>query len=233
MVESLRQDYKILNPSDIPVHTSVMPYPMFQANMSTEEKAVTDRLSYVSWLDYSGRKSDDFRRALYRGTLDDQPVVIKFCEKYCERAHRLLADAGYAPKLHLCTTVVGGFVMVVMDYVAGETVFRKFRREDEGAYSELELPSHVRDRIQAAIVILHGADLVFGDLRRPNVLLRSKDKGIQGMGATLVDFDWAGEVGQVHYPLLLNQSGDIDWAPGVVAGGLIKKEHDNAMLALM
>ena len=49
----------------------------------------------------------------------------------------------------------------------------------------------------------------------------------------LVDFDWAGEAAQTRYPLLINQSGEINWAPGVVPGAIITKEHDLAMLELL
>ena len=44
----------------------------------------------------------------------------------------------------------------------------------------------------------------------------------------LIDFDWAGEAGQVHYPHLLSSA--VAWPKGVRTLDLIKKEHDLEML---
>ena len=45
----------------------------------------------------------------------------------------------------------------------------------------------------------------------------------------LVDFDWAGKEGEVHYPMNVNRS-DIKRPDGARDGQLIKKEHDLEML---
>ncbi|THG94624.1 hypothetical protein EW145_g8104 [Phellinidium pouzarii] len=68
----------------------------------------------------------------------DSDVFVKFTSKYCEAAHKHLADHGHglAPTLHACVRIRGGLLMVTMDFVVGE----------DG----------------------HDAGYVFGDLRLPN-----------------------------------------------------------------
>lgn len=61
-----------------------------------------------------------------------------------------------------------------------------------------------------------------GDLRRPNIMTLERER--VRMGAMLLDFNWAGENGQVRYPALLNQS-EIAWADGVKPGGPIRIQH--------
>ncbi|KAI0054827.1 hypothetical protein BV25DRAFT_1816451, partial [Artomyces pyxidatus] len=156
----------------------------------------------------------------------------KFCESYCADAHRLLAEAGLAPALHLCTAVVGGFQMVVMDYVEGETAYRRFRKYNAGKqkYFDCVVPEGIRGDVERAISLLHDAGFVYGGLRRPDILVTSKD-GAEKNGAMLIDFDWAGRAGQTRYPFLINKSKECVWADGVMAGGEIKPQHDRDMLS--
>ena len=53
---------------------------------------------------------------MYIATLDgtEKEDIVKFTVRYNEKAH-ILADAGFAPKLHFCGRVVGGLYTVVMD----------------------------------------------------------------------------------------------------------------------
>ena len=57
------------------------------------------------------------------------------------------------------------------------------------------------ERLFLAIQKLHDAQLVFRDLRGPNVMLSA-------VGVFLIDFDWAGRVNEVRYPL------NLSWAKG-------------------
>ena len=61
---------------------------------------------------------------MYIWTLGDtnKEVIVKFTARYNEVAHRLLADADLAPKLHFCERVIGNLYMVVMDRVDGTSV---------------------------------------------------------------------------------------------------------------
>jgi hypothetical protein len=155
----------------------------------------------------------------------------------------VLAAVGLAPRLHHCEPIDGGPLMVVMDAVHG------------GSAATLKgpLPTPVMKNVREAIDCLHTAGLVFGDLRRPNIMLlngadawsRSDgEQGVAGQGtlyassqpgglartrhAMLIDFDWAGEEGLGTYPLDMNTK-DISWADGVGPGAPLMKEHDDVM----
>ncbi|GJJ14692.1 hypothetical protein Clacol_008959 [Clathrus columnatus] len=180
-------------------------------------------------LHYSGRQSGDFRQSLFLAYYEGQLVVVKFTERYHEQAHRMLADVGLAPKLYGCYHLIGGGFMVVMDYVQGQDAHHRFENTN--------LPLTILSDIQHAVTILHSVGLVYGDLRRVNIMTVPKPaaKG-DGMavdfneGGILIDFDWVGRDGQDHYPALLNDTGEIDWAEGVLPGGVMRKQHDVDML---
>ncbi|KAG8772332.1 hypothetical protein FRC12_003117 [Ceratobasidium sp. 428] len=92
-----------------------------------------------------------------------------------------------------------------------------------------DVPTSVRSSVQKAIEILHSNNIVFGDLRRPNVLA-VEDVGGRVVGGMLVDFDWCGTHGVSRYPIAMNK--EAHWAEGVEAGGVMKMEHDDAMLKI-
>ena len=154
-----------------------------------------------------------------------QDIVVKFVDHYGERAHRLLAENGLAPTLlyHGSPSLDKEFSlhplsMVVMDYIDGDTLdfARKENRLDE------KMTEIVRSKVLRAIELLHLNGLVFGDLCSPNIMITNANE------VKLIDFNWAGEEGQVKYPSLI--SSDIKWAAGVEALGIIKKAHDLEML---
>ncbi|KAI0094198.1 hypothetical protein BDY19DRAFT_8862 [Irpex rosettiformis] len=146
-------------------------------------------------------------------------VVVKFTPKYNQDAHIGLADVGLAPKLWFCERVesVGGWYVIVMDYVEPCEVGTIC--DHSGAVQAL----------RRAIRILHEDNLVFGDLREPNVLVTE-----DGTSAMLVDFDWCGKEGEVRYPNDVNLNREaIPWHADVCLGGEMKKEHDKWMFTTM
>ena len=180
---------------------------------------------------YEKRQRDSHRRSLFLAEYEGKTVVVKFCERYGEDAHRTLADAGLAPKLHYCSEVVGGVFMVVMEQVDGRDSYSEFRHRD--------LPETVLDDIERALGKLHDAQLVYGDMRRPNIMVvkRPKCRDDDGEGededewrGLLIDFDWSGRVGVVKYPPTLNTYGEIKWAKGVESATAIERKHDLDML---
>ncbi|KAF8597082.1 hypothetical protein BDV93DRAFT_479692 [Ceratobasidium sp. AG-I] len=169
-------------------------------------------------------------RPVFEATLDNgNSVVVKFAEFYNFQAHKLLADKSLAPALlfHSPTPSYGGLWMIVMEF-CGEGFDAYFN-----AHPKLELSAreHVRSQVREALDILHGANLVFGDLRRPNVLVVPGADG--KLGVRLVDFDWCGKEGQALYPAALNQGEGMRWAGGAEKRSVIEKEHDNEMLELL
>lgn len=60
---------------------------------------------------------------------------------------------------------------------------------------EARIPDGVRAGLRATLAALHHANLVHGDIRDANVLV--KEDG--GEGFMVLDFDWAGVMGEVRY----------------------------------
>lgn len=153
--------------------------------------------------------------AVYRAEAVDSSgvstqVVVKFAHKYCEAAHRLLAEAGYAPPLLYCEKVPSsGMTVVVMDYVDGEAV--------EGT-----LTGDATLQLRTAMQTLHQGGYVWGNLREPNVLVV---KGDDSDRVKLIDFDWCGKELEARYPTDVNQNSAM-WHHEVKPGGLIRKAHD-------
>ncbi|KDR79822.1 hypothetical protein GALMADRAFT_91974 [Galerina marginata CBS 339.88] len=152
-------------------------------------------------------------------------IVVKFADRYGERAHRLLADNGLAPELLYCGSPrlndedpsYESLFMIVMGFVEGTTL----------ANSKLnkETAETVRRTLGDALKLLHDNGLVFGDFRSPNVMITP------AKGVSLIDFNWAGEEGQASYPYLISPG--ILWPPGVQPLSVIKSDHDLQMLENM
>jgi hypothetical protein len=121
--------------------------------------------------------------------------------------------------------------MVMMDLIDGPDAHQAFQHGD--------LPPTVLEDVRNALKKLHEAGLVFGDMRRPNIMLvksrgtYDKDEDVYVEGewhGQLIDFNWSGPVGKARFPPTLNTDGRITWALGVEPGGLIERQHDDDML---
>jgi hypothetical protein len=145
---------------------------------------------------------------------DGRDIVVKFAHRYNADAHRVLAREGLAPALFYVGDTYP--TMVVMEYLQGSSA--------EQMYYKAPPPPFVYKDVQAAISALHRSGLVFGDLRRPNIMIWKKK-------AKLVDFDWCGQDGQDRYPGTLNTT--ICWHEGVDRGVLMCKDHDLFMLKML
>ena len=131
-----------------------------------------------------------------------------------------MAEAGFAPKLLYYGPInimpdmpsYGKLQMVVMEYVDGIPV-----------HAAKQLPVNFHQDLSKAIKYCHEKGFVFGDLRKPNVMI-TKDEKVK-----LIDFDWAGWDGKVMYPVCINLN--LGWPEGVQGLEPILKEHDQKMLA--
>jgi len=103
-------------------------------------------------------------------------------------------------------------VMVIMDLIRGLNARHKFLSS--------ELPPIVFEDVRRAIDILDDAWLVFGDLRRPNIIVIGSGEKLQ------VDFDWARPAGTATYPPEMNNAFVLKWPYEVEPGAKIKKGHD-------
>lgn len=154
-------------------------------------------------------------KLIFFASLPDKEVCIKFVHHYSKDAHEACASLGCAPKLHAFETSPGGWFMVVMDRLAPEGYATLW---------EVALTKRTFDTIRNCLVRLHQMGYVHGDVRDMNIMVSKRDGT-----SVLIDFDWAGKIGDVRYPMNVNRAGI--WRPsGAVDGKLIMAEHDMEML---
>ena len=173
-------------------------------------------------INYKEPISPDESKATYLAKQGDgKEVVVKFTPTYNARAHRLLADRGLAPELIYDGTEgprYGGLLMIVMDDAKGGTLSELLNSSPRPPWSRLDT---IIASVKKAIELLHAENLVFGDLRTPNIL-------VDGDDVKLVDYDWCGVHGVDRYPFVINDA--IDWASGVGSEAIMYKAHDLHML---
>ena len=154
-------------------------------------------------------------------------IIIKYVTSYGANAHQHMASKGFAPRLLYYGRInvmpempsYGDLCMVVMEHVKGSTLH-------EVLDHKTPIPSGFKSDLERAFKHLHGAGYVFGDLRKPNIMVLPE--GTPGSTAQLIDFDWSGIEGKVKYPVSISIT--IPWANGVEGLAYIEKEHDEAML---
>ncbi|KAG8743970.1 hypothetical protein FRC10_011044 [Ceratobasidium sp. 414] len=176
--------------------------------------------------DYLGLVDKSFvLRPIFKAkTNTKQDIIVKFAERYNIGAHQMLVSEGLAPRVlyYKADFSHGELHMIVMEEVPCVTLEQYTAAH--GTAGLLGLTALQKD-IRDALTILHGADLVFGDLRPPNILVVAQTDGeARGM---LVDFDWCDKENDGRYPAGINEK--IKWVDGVVKGGLMSKEHDVKM----
>ncbi|KAJ3796359.1 hypothetical protein GGU11DRAFT_831818 [Lentinula aff. detonsa] len=161
------------------------------------------------------------------------PIVIKFARRYGEDAHKWMVDKRLAPKLLTCESLgekYGNLLLVVMEFVEGQTL--------HDAYDSTEpLPENVRYGVRKALDVLAQGDFVFGDLRRPNVMLENEneneneDEELEDpleKRIRFIDFDWAGREGSdLRYPFHL--ASVVRKASGALENDPITRAHQDKM----
>ncbi|KAG9049228.1 hypothetical protein FS837_010864 [Tulasnella sp. UAMH 9824] len=220
-LEELERFYNKLGPTEEPELAPLIP----TFREYGEDKKVT--LTYTSGNLISNRVG----RAMFRakatqpGEEEGTPVLVKFTAQYGREAHALLAEKGLAPQLFHYEVLENSWAVVVMYFVDALDL------DAAGVWDVI--PIGTLEDVQEALRVLHKENLVFGDLRKPNILLCKRDVpgGGTSLGGMLVDFDWAGKHDEKRYPPTLNP--DFKWAEGMKGGGLMKKEHDIAMFNLL
>jgi hypothetical protein len=212
-LDTLRRFYDTLAPSTSPVLDRNVKFPYTVSY--TDNGNETVEFSYICRVQPNAKW-----RALFEAkTQDEKRLVVKFTRKYNPDAHRLLATRGLAPQLHYVGPHAGGLTMVVMDYIHRTT------------YDADHLSEDVLKDIEEAVDLLHSEDLVFGDLRLPNIVVVDReDSPSNERWAMLVDFDWCSLDGEGTYPATLNDNDDMQWHEEVKRGGVMRKSHDLHLL---
>jgi hypothetical protein len=210
-VRSLRDYYEnTLSTINDPLNPSPpqAPYPYVTSFLSLKD-STKEKFSYLSQLN-----SD---KLVFFGELETgKRICVKFTQQYSATAHTFCASRGFAPTLHGFESLPGSWYMAVMDAIDDEY---------EELCEPLRTPEVLRG-IREKITQLHQAHHVHGDIRDANIMVRKDGKP----GFMLVDFDWAGEIGKVRYPMNVNTSEKL-WRPeGARDGELITADHDMQML---
>ena len=166
-----------------------------------------------------------FRVRLQDGT----PLCVKFVTRYSADAHRAAHTAGFAPALR-AVNLVYDWIMIVMDDVSANyanTMHDLIAAKSKPARVQPVVPRETaQELVKARLSELHDAGFVHGDVRNVNVLVRNKSATSvpPGRDVLLVDFDWAGPIGEATYPRGMNPQ--IARPEGAVSGEKITPDHD-------
>jgi serine/threonine protein kinase len=174
-------------------------------------------------LTFQRRLSKDL---LLFSALDEQAreVCVKIVYRpYGENVHRLLSHEGMAPKLLGVSRTDGGPNVIVMEMLNDPWQTLYTFAQCNSRWSADGVQPAIRKRLEEILAKLEAGGFVHGDFRANNIMVNPDDEKL----AVLVDFDWAGEAGKVHYPLDRNHS-RIQW-PGEPASA-ISVGHDQFML---
>ena len=220
------------SPLAVPTYTGLVPSLTFMRRLSrsgdfvvlAEDEITRQSGIYLATMARPPSADEDTVMSSSRDLLaDTSEVIVKFTAQYHPEAHRILAAEGFAPELHACVPVCGGLFMVVMDLVHGT-------RACDLVHLNEAIPYDVYKDIHDAITLLHSNNLVFGDLRTPNMMVvpgtPGSDARCRGM---LIDFDWVGSHGIARYPASLNDDLQ-DWVSGIQRYGIMDKAHDLELL---
>ena len=159
----------------------------------------------------------DFTRIGNKLVWRNDKKVWKFTKKYSTEAHECAHKLGIAPQIHSVQELPGDWRVVEMDWFEGNTL-------DVCEEENIQFDVEHKNRFVNAVAQFHTNGFVHGDLRNPQNLLYSPDHGF-----TIIDFDWAGQVGKARYPANMNHV-EITWPKGAEPSHHITVKHDNYWL---
>jgi serine/threonine protein kinase len=162
------------------------------------------------------------RKLIFRGEISDthEKICIKFVHCYSVEVHKFCTSINCAPRLLGFESLGGGWHMVVMEDLSAGDYFDLF-----GSSLAPDRVAAIKERLDQVLVQMHQQGLVHGDLRDANVMVTNDPTP----AVMLVDFDWAGRIGEARYPINVNR-GDVYRPEGAVDNELILAEHDMWML---
>ena len=158
-------------------------------------------------------------RLLFQGWTEGHPVVVKFVRSYSKDLHEHCAALALAPLLLGFEELPGNWLMVVMEYMDD---YKPFSTWEDPASVSIQL----RQMVTRLVASFHGQNLVHGDIRDSNLLVRVKDGKLE---MKLIDFDCGGRKGEVRYPVLINNF-TVVRPSNVIGGQLITTDHDLKMV---
>ncbi|KAI9463181.1 hypothetical protein HD554DRAFT_2195728 [Boletus coccyginus] len=222
-VKTLKESHERLSsiseagPGNTLSHDTLFPY---RTEFKSLDDGSTKSICYTKQFEEDGKK----RWRIFFGTLQEDrgvQICVKFTRRYSKDAHLHCAKSGHAPTLRGFEKLPGGWYMVVMDRLVGYDLLADLSETDR-------LPRSVFDAIREHLDTLHARQLVHGDIRDTNLLVKHDDR----TKFMIIDFDWAGQVGIVQYPPYVNHS-DIERPDDARDGLPIKADHDITMLNII
>ncbi|KAF7419402.1 hypothetical protein PC9H_001992 [Pleurotus ostreatus] len=218
LFESLCEVYR--NPQNHVVDGTQIefPYPRsYVANVPQDSTSATGKTIQFT---YTKRISPIRLVFAARTDGDGEDIIIKFgFGKYGAETHKAAAAAGIAPALLSYSDLPGGIWMVVM---------RPLPAQFKSCLHVEDFSEPCQAVIKAAVDRLHDSGHVHGDLRDSNVWIANDG---DRWDCQIIDYDWAGVVGDVRYPLGVFISEGV-WRPRAhMDGDLITLSDDSATLS--
>jgi len=139
-----------------------------------------------------------FLATLSSRSIPDLQVLVKLVPRsYSQDVLKHMADNGLSPKLYGYAEVEDAPTAYVMDYLDPCTweTLHEFLKSDAAALDRTQL----QEALDGIIEKLQLKNYVHGDLRSNNIMIRT-DVIEKSVDLRVIDFDWAGEAGQVCYP---------------------------------
>jgi len=150
--------------------------------------------------------------------------IVKFTSQYSDAAQNYLASRGLAPKIWKCIRISADWTAVVMDRSNYQVLYGLRLSKAERA--------KVKRKVTSIVETLHGGGFVHGDIRDTNLLIDYTSLASDDMTVHLIDFDWAGCVGEAKYPMGINCI-TVRRPEGVKGGEEITEQHDNEMVSYL
>jgi hypothetical protein len=195
-----------------PFVRNIFPYPV---TFTSDTSEIPKKFIYHS-LVKSGK-------LIFRGEISDthEKICIKFVQCYSAEVHKFCASINCAPRLLGIESLDGGWYMVVMEDLSAKDYIDLFK---SSLAPDREVA--VKKRLNQVLVQMHQQGYVHGDLRDVNVMVTNGPTP----AVMLVDFDWAGKIGEARYPINVNRE-DMYRPEGAVDNEPILADHDMIMLA--
>ena len=155
---------------------------------------------------------------------DHDQCLVKYTRRYSKEAHEHLASHGFAPMLRQCVQVSAGWIAVIMD--------RSKYKVLHGQKLSNVGQEKVRRKVNSVVQTLHKEGFVHGDIRNVNILVDIESLASDDVAVHVVDFDWAGRIGEARYPIGMNTK-TVQRPAGVKSGELITTRDDEDMVSYL